>query len=62
MDKVLTCRRIGGAVIGLEVPHTHIHLIPINEIDDIDFKKTKKQFSKEEMSDIACKIRTSLLD
>ena len=60
MDKVLTCRRIGVAVIGFEVPHTHIHLIPINEIDDIDFKKTKKQFSEEQMSDVAYKIRTSL--
>lgn len=60
MDTVLTCRRIGVAVIGFEVPHTHIHLIPINEMDDIDFKKTKKQFSKEEMRDVAYKIRTSL--
>ena len=54
--KVIPCERIGVAVIGLEVPHVHIHLIPINEVSDIDFSKPKLQFTKEEMKGIASDI------
>ena len=39
MDKVIVCERIGVSVIGLEVPHAHIHLVPINKITDMDFQK-----------------------
>ena len=53
MDKVISCERIGVAVIGLEVPHAHIHLIPINGVGDIDFSRPKLSFSQEEMSEIA---------
>ena len=45
MDKVLVCERIGVAVIGLEVPHAHIHLVPINGVSDINFDKPKMNFS-----------------
>lgn len=53
MDQVLPCERIGVAVIGLEVPHAHIHLVPINGVSDIDFSRPKLSFSTEEMQEIA---------
>lgn len=55
MDKVLTCERIGVSVIGFEVPHAHIHLVPINDISDLDFSN-RKEFTKEEMIDVASRI------
>ena len=60
MDKVIVCERIGVAVIGLEVPHAHIHLIPINGVSDINFEREKKTFSPEIMQDIAEKINSAL--
>ena len=60
MDKVIVCKRIGVAVIGLEVPHTHIHLIPINDISDINFEREKKTFSANKMQEIADKINFAL--
>ena len=60
MDKVIVCERIGVAVIGLEVPHAHIHLVPINSVSDINFEREKKTFSLEKMQDIAEKINSAL--
>lgn len=60
MDKVIVCERIGVAVIGLEVPHAHIHLVPINGVSDINFEKPKKEFSKQMMQEIANKIKLAL--
>ena len=60
MDKVIDCERIGVAVIGLEVPHAHIHLVPINGISDINFERPKKQFTTEQMIEIANKIKHAL--
>jgi histidine triad (HIT) family protein len=57
IEKEVDCKRIGMAVLGLEVPHAHIHLVPINGIYDIDFSKPKLKFSKEEFSEIAADIR-----
>lgn len=57
IEKTIPCKRIGIAVIGLEVPHAHIHLIPINNVSDIDFSRPKLSFAKEEMAEIAEKIR-----
>ncbi len=57
MDKVFDCERIGVAVIGLEVPHAHIHLVPINSVSDINFEKPKLKFSEQEFEDIAKQIR-----
>ena len=57
MDEVLVCKRIGLAVIGLEVPHAHIHLVPLNNVSDINFERPKLNFSEEKMSAIAQKIR-----
>lgn len=56
----IPCQRIGVTVIGLEVPHAHIHLIPIQKMDDMNFSKPKLNFSKEEMEMIATSIRSKL--
>ena len=53
MDKVLVCERIGVSVIGLEVPHAHIHLIPMNTIADMDFSKPKIKVDDARMKEIA---------
>ena len=56
MKRVLPCERIGVTVIGLEVPHAHIHLIPINSIAEMDFSKPKKKFDSLELEKIAKSI------
>ena len=60
LAQVSEARRIGMAVIGLEVPHAHIHLVPINGVYDIDFSKPKLQLSQEEFAGMAEKIRAAL--
>lgn len=55
LEKAVPCQRVGIAVIGLEVPHTHIHLIPINRVGDINFERPPMQFSQEEFAAIAAK-------
>ena len=55
----IPCNRIGMCVIGLEVPHAHIHLIPIDTENDMDFRKEKLKLSKEEFESIAATIRTA---
>jgi histidine triad (HIT) family protein len=57
MDKTLTCKRVGMAVIGLEVPHVHIHLVPLNTISDINFTQAKLSLPAEELAEIAGRIR-----
>lgn len=59
MDKVFDCNRIGMTVVGLEVPHAHIHLMPINSITDMDFNKSKLSLSPEEMAEIAASIQNA---
>lgn len=56
LGKCVPCEKVGVAVIGLEVRHAHIHLVPINTIYDIDFKKPKLQFQPEEFRELADKI------
>ena len=56
LKKVIPCEKIGVAVIGLEVPHTHIHLIPLKTMDDIDFSRPKLKLSQEQFQDILAKI------
>ena len=56
MKKVMPCKRIGVAVLGLEVPHTHIHLVPINKESDMNSFKEKLSLPAEEMAEIAAKI------
>ena len=60
MDKVIDCKRIGVAVIGLEVPHAHIHLVPLNNVSDINFERPKLSFSEEEMNEVAQNIRKAI--
>lgn len=60
IEKVVPCKRIGITVIGIEVPHTHIHLIPINGISDMEFSRPKLKFPNEELADICEKIKAAL--
>lgn len=59
LEKTVSCQRIGMAVIGLEVPHAHVHLIPLNEMDEMRFQK-KVSMTKEEFEALAKKIQTNL--
>jgi histidine triad (HIT) family protein len=60
LKKAITCKRIGVAVIGLEVPHAHIHLIPMNNVSDLDFSRPKLSFTAEELEATAQRIREAL--
>ena len=57
IKEVLPCRKVGQAVLGLEVPHAHIHLVPMQSEGDLNFANPKKQFSPEEMQSVADAIR-----
>ena len=59
MKNVIACNRIGVAVIGLEVPHAHIHLVPINNIGDINFARPKLKLTQDQFVAIASKIATA---
>ena len=59
LEKTIPCKRIGMAVIGLEVPHAHIHLIPLNEMDEMRFQN-KVSLSKEEFEALAIRIKANL--
>ena len=56
IEKAIPCGRIGVAVIGLEIPHVHIHLVPMDTMEDINFKNPKLKLTQEEFSKIARKI------
>ncbi|NNE28874.1 MAG: HIT family protein [Saprospiraceae bacterium] len=60
IESVIPCERIGVTVIGLEVPHAHVHLIPINSVGDMNFMKPKLKLEQEELTQIAEKIRTAI--
>lgn len=60
IEKVISCQRIGMTVIGTEVPHAHIHLIPINTLDDMNFSQPKLCLEAEELSKIAENIRKAI--
>ncbi len=57
IKKTISCERVGVAVIGLEVPHAHIHLVPISGMGDLNFSNPKLQLSPDELQEIAAKIR-----
>jgi histidine triad (HIT) family protein len=57
----IPCNRIGIAVLGLEVPHAHIHLVPMDTMEDINFKNPKLKFTPEEFKDIANKISSKVI-
>lgn len=56
IKKAIPCNRIGMTVVGLEVPHAHIHLIPINSVSDMNFSNEKLKLTKEEFEEISVKI------
>ncbi len=60
MKKVINCKRISIVVMGLEVPHAHIHLIPLDNMNDINFNQPKLNLSSDEMQKIADKIRNAI--
>ena len=59
LEKTVPCKRIGMAVVGLEVPHVHVHLIPLNEMDEMRFQN-KVTLSKDEFEALAASIKTNL--
>ena len=60
LKKAIPCKRIGVTIIGLEVPHAHIHLIPINGIADMNFSLPKLKLSEQELSEVALRILSAL--
>jgi histidine triad (HIT) family protein len=60
LDKVVPSSRVGIAVVGLEVPHAHVHLVPLHSVQDIDFSRPKLKLAPAEMEEIAAKVRASL--
>jgi histidine triad (HIT) family protein len=61
IQTAIPCNRIGVAVLGLEVPHAHIHLVPMDSMDDVNFKNPKLKFSPEEFKAIASKITSKVI-
>ena len=59
IEKTVPCKRIGVAVVGLEVPHVHVHLIPLHDMDDMRFQR-KVALTKEEFEDLASAIQSNL--
>ena len=60
IEKAIPCLRVGVAVVGLEVPHVHVHLVPLNSMQDINFSNPKLQLSAEKMIEIADTIKSYL--
>jgi len=60
LKKAISCKRIGVAVIGLEVPHAHIHLIPMNNVSDLNFSRPKLSFTPEQLEATLEKIKEAL--
>jgi len=61
IKSVIPCNRIGVAILGLEVPHAHIHLIPMDTMEDVNFRNPKLKFSTEEFKEIAAKISRKVI-
>ena len=60
IENAIPCKRVGVAIVGLEVPHAHIHLLPLNSVEDISFERPKLKLSHEEFEEIAEAIRNQL--
>jgi histidine triad (HIT) family protein len=61
IKSAIPCNRVGVAILGLEVPHAHIHLVPMDTMEDINFRNPKLKFSPEEFKDIAAKISRKVI-
>lgn len=57
--KAIPCKRVGVAIIGLEVPHAHVHLVPLQSVQDINFSREKLSLSQERLAEIAEKIKSA---
>jgi len=62
IGKAIPCKKVGMAVVGLEVPHAHVHLVPLNQVADLDFSKPKVRASDENLSSIQQRIMEALKD
>ena len=60
LKKAVPCKRVGVAVLGMEVPHTHVHLVPMNSEGDMSFTKEKMKFTPEEMAEVATAIAANM--
>ncbi|MBR5324349.1 MAG: HIT domain-containing protein [Muribaculaceae bacterium] len=60
LKKAVPCKRVGVAVLGMEVPHTHVHLVPMNSESDMSFTKEKMKFTPEEMAEVAAAIAANM--
>jgi len=60
IEKTVPCKRIGVSVVGLEVPHAHVHLIPIQEVGDMSFTRQPLSMSQEELAELAAAIRSKV--
>lgn len=60
IEKTVPCLRIGTAVVGLEVPHAHLHLVPLNNMDDINFSRPKLNPTPQELTDLAQAIKENI--
>ena len=61
IKSAIPCNRIGVAILGLEVPHAHIHLVPMDTMEDVNFRNPKLKFSAEEFKNIAAKISRKMI-
>jgi histidine triad (HIT) family protein len=61
IKNAIPCKRIGVAILGLEVPHAHIHLVPMDSMEDINFRNPKLKFTPEEFKEIAAKISKKVI-
>jgi histidine triad (HIT) family protein len=61
IKSAIPCNRIGVAVLGLEVPHAHIHLVPMDTMEDVNFRNPKLKFTPEEFKDIAARISSKVI-
>lgn len=59
IETAIPCQRVGVAIIGLEVPHAHVHLIPLNAVSDINFERPKLERSQEQLAEVAERIRVA---
>ena len=59
MEDAVPCQRVGQAVIGLEVPHAHVHLIPLNNVSDINFERPKLNQSDDELADMSTRLQAA---
>jgi histidine triad (HIT) family protein len=60
IGKAIPCRKVGVSVIGLEVPHAHVHLVPLQQVDDMNFSRPKLKPTPEELAGVAARIRACL--